>query len=266
MKKTTAAVLFAVLAIGATSAYAGNAPQQGVLGSKHDITRAQPGYYRVDDFGRVCIYCHTPHNAQVNPLDNAPLWNRPDSAAGSLTAYVWSAPANMSLASDPTVGPSRLCLSCHDGLTAADGHSTTGTATGGNGNHVVQQSSGRAWADLGGTHPIGFKYADAFNARNTVGQTKELVDPADPNFLFIKTVTDPTTFDTVLRPAGSVKYTTKKISDTLYGGYVTCASCHDVHNTNNAVNTFTTNGATAPNYFTWAPEKDSALCISCHVK
>lgn len=261
MKKITTAVLFAVLAVGASAAYAGNAAQEGVLGSKHDITRANPGTYRVDDFGRVCVYCHTPHNAQVNALDNVPLWNRPDSAAGTLTAYVWSAPANSTLATDPTVGPSRLCLSCHDGVTAADSHSVTGTATGGVGTTAISQASGRAWQDLQGTHPIGFKYDDAFTARGAT----ELVDLATiPKF--IDTVTDATNFDTVNRPAGSLVFSTKKISDTLYNGYVTCASCHDVHNTNNAKNTFTANGATAPNYFVWAPEKDSALCISCHVK
>ena len=59
----------------------------------------------------------------------------------------------------------------------------------------------------------------------------------------------------------------KKISDTLYGGYVTCASCHEVHNTRNAVNAASIYSPTfTPNYFVWAPEEGSALCLSCHVK
>jgi len=264
MKKMTAAVLFAAMALS-TTAYAGNLAQEGVLGSKHDMTRA--GGYRMDDFGRVCIYCHTPHNAIVNQGDNAPLWNRADTNNAQLTAYVWSAPANIGLATDPTVGPSRLCLSCHDGVTAVSSHGpTAGTAQGLHGatfQDHIDQASGRAWLDLEGTHPIGFKYSDAFAKRGV----NELVD-LSTNPTFISTVGNATTFDTKNRTAGAgTTSTNKKISDTLYDGYVTCASCHDVHNTNNAVNTFTANNPTfVPNYFVWAPEKDSALCISCHVK
>jgi hypothetical protein len=56
----------------------------------------------------------------------------------------------------------------------------------------------------------------------------------------------------------------KKIQDTLYGadGYMTCASCHDVHNT---VNVTPASGHTY-NYFLYAQEEGSAICLSCHIK
>ncbi|WP_408967406.1 cytochrome c3 family protein [Oryzomonas sp.] len=48
---------------------------------------------------------------------------------------------------------------------------------------------------------------------------------------------------------------------------MTCASCHDVHNTNNAKNDPSiSNPNFTPNYFVWAKETNSALCLSCHVK
>ena len=60
---------------------------------------------------------------------------------------------------------------------------------------------------------------------------------------------------------------TKKISDVMHAGYMTCASCHEVHNTKNSENdpSVNTPGFT-PNYFVYAREQNSALCLSCHVK
>jgi hypothetical protein len=135
-----------------------------------------------------------------------------------------------------------------------------GTAQGGSGSQVINTASGRAWTDLTGTHPIGFSYPAAFIARTAT----ELVDPSVGHF--VNNVGTDTTIAN--RAATGYTYRTKAISDTLYnGGLLTCASCHDVHNTNNARNNvILNNGATEPNYFVWAGEANSALCLSCHVK
>ncbi|QEM70302.1 hypothetical protein FO488_19205 [Geobacter sp. FeAm09] len=42
-----------------------------------------------------------------------------------------------------------------------------------------------------------------------------------------------------------------------------CATCHDVHNKKN---TYTTTGTEPVNYLVLAPQKDSALCLTCHIK
>jgi hypothetical protein len=271
MKKIVALVAFAALTAGAATVFAGGLPQQGVSGSSHDIiAKAATGGYYKDDYGRVCIYCHTPHNAAVNLLDPQPLWNRTDPT--SPTPYSWVAPANIAagLASDPLAGPSRLCLSCHDGVSSVDAHGpASGTARGSQSatGTPIATSTGRAWTDLSGTHPIGFNFNDAYTARGS----NELVDPATAYYL--SDIGNPSTWDTVNR--GTAVYSTKKISDTLYNnGIMTCASCHDVHNTRNARNNATlgagtytlNNGATEPNYFVWAPEQGSMLCLSCHIK
>jgi len=52
---------------------------------------------------------------------------------------------------------------------------------------------------------------------------------------------------------------------------MTCATCHEVHNKDNAkqANFNGVNGSdasAAPNFFLYAPEKDSLICLSCHVK
>jgi hypothetical protein len=73
---------------------------------------------------QVCIFCHTPHNANV--VGQAPLWNRLFSAEtfsrySSATLQIRanpaaSAPAQYGPGAQPD-GSSKLCLSCHDGST-----------------------------------------------------------------------------------------------------------------------------------------------------
>jgi hypothetical protein len=76
-------------------------------------------------FKRVCVFCHTPHNAITDSsLINAPLWNHELSTYSSYTVkspgifndpdfghniYLSAQPPN------PPDGASKLCLSCHDG-------------------------------------------------------------------------------------------------------------------------------------------------------
>ena len=253
MKKIFAVV--ALSALVATTAFAAGAPRTGVVGSMHDIN-AVAGYTD-DSIGRVCVFCHTPHNAQSNAL--APLWNHAPSTV-NLPAYAWASPANGSIAfniGDPLIGPSRLCMACHDGVTAVDSHGTAASTPVGT---TVMTSSyvdglgntaKRYIDDLTVTHPIGFLYSDAFSARGAA----ELV-PETAGFINYPVTT---AFDTNNR---SGALTTKTIHDTLYGGMVTCASCHEVHNTVNAV----PDAGHTYNYFLYAKEEGSAICLSCHVK
>lgn len=78
---------------------------------------SQHNPYR-NNYGEVCVYCHTPHGA--NNTVAAPLWNRTikvtdyqtydELGTTSLTQAVTSTPGSASL----------TCLSCHDGQTAID--------------------------------------------------------------------------------------------------------------------------------------------------
>jgi hypothetical protein len=286
MKKLTAVLAFAALtALSATAAFAGAAPATGVVGSMHDITYmgAAHGFYNQDQFQRVCIFCHTPHNAmtvgQTGGGVPAPLWNHAVTSLVSPLPYQWAAPANLPInIIDPLMGPTRLCLGCHDGQTAVDSHGTIGGATAGtanNGNHVM--SGSKVVNDFTVTHPVGFLYADALAVRNTDPAKPELalasdyfIDRVYAQGAVLTSINFNTNVGSRASSPGFV-LSNKKIGDTLYSGFMTCATCHEVHNYRNALNDQSVDptgnpAGFTPNYFVWAREQGSALCLSCHYK
>jgi hypothetical protein len=276
MKKLTTVLAFAVLtALSATAAFAGALPGTGVNGSMHDITYmgVAGGFYNQDRFQRVCIFCHTPHNAMTVGQTGgvpAPLWNHAVTSLVSPLPYQWAAPANLPInIIDPLMGPTRLCLGCHDGQTAVDSHGGAGQNN--NGNHLM--SGSKVVNDFTITHPVGFLYDDALTVRNTDPAKPELV-PATGFFIdrvLVGNAAVNNNTNETQRAASGWTYTQKKIGDTLYSGFMTCATCHEVHNYRNstndpAVDPTGTPTAFTPNYFVWAREQGSALCLSCHYK
>jgi hypothetical protein len=260
MKKLTVVLAFASI-VAAGTAFAGGTAATGINGSMHDINVAGGATYTPDVFGRTCVFCHTPHNART--VQNAPLWNHAESTV-QLDPYVWASPANAPIAinDDPLIGPSRLCMACHDGVTAVDSHGSAGSQDGGHALtstylDVYGHATNRFINDLTVTHPIGFRYQQAVDTRN-IGGTPELVT-SDKGF--ITSIVD-SNFDTSVAGRAGLTYTTKTIGNTLYNGFFTCASCHDVHNTQNAKPL----PGNSYNYFLYAREEGSAICLSCHIK
>jgi mono/diheme cytochrome c family protein len=97
--------------------------RDSVVNTRHNMTQRQEaggsaisltmGPYR-NDYGEVCVYCHTPHAG--NTITPAPLWNR-TMKASFYTNY------NSTSLDGTIVAPgvnSLTCLSCHDGVTAID--------------------------------------------------------------------------------------------------------------------------------------------------
>lgn len=70
-----------------------------------------------NDYGEVCVYCHTPHAA--NRTVNAPLWNRTMKAVTYQTYDLLNSGSLTQPVSQPGMN-SVTCLSCHDGQTAVD--------------------------------------------------------------------------------------------------------------------------------------------------
>jgi hypothetical protein len=141
----------------ATAVFSGPLPATGVFKSPHDMnTKGQ-----VDSMERTCVFCHTPHNATPDDtgVNTYPLWNHTLPSTTGWQNYVWAAPLNSGLnTSDPLAGPSRLCMSCHDGVTAFDTHNGAIAQAGGtklSGAKAVGRNS-----DLTDDHPIGFSYGD----------------------------------------------------------------------------------------------------------
>lgn len=248
LKKVTVALALTGLVAG--FAHAGQKPQTGINGSQHDMNVIVP--LNKDAFQRTCVFCHTPHSASATA--NGPLWNRADSVAVAPTAYGWVAPANQTAfgnINNPQIGPTQLCLTCHDGTIAVDSHGSNNAMAPNPGVKL----SGAKQIDLTVTHPVGFVYDDT----KRPGELK----PKTTGFITAPTsVMVSGSFDTHTR-TGVTTSTTKTIDSVLFtGGYMTCATCHDVHNTTNASPDVTG----AYNYFLNAKEEGSAICLSCHIK
>lgn len=250
-----------IVAVSASAAFALTAPGGGVVGSIHDMNL----YANVtqDTQGRVCAFCHTPHHAMTatdaNANDYMPLWSHAIPASTNYAAYDSATidatinPASM------MEGPSKLCMSCHDGSIAVDTHySTTGkvllTALDGYGQAGIVQT-----ATLSNDHPIGFIF-DATDGGVAAGPTEG--DPA-------ATLATQTGQDKWIRSKDALYLGNSagvKIKDRLYVGttygkpIMTCATCHDVHNKKNV------DAAGATNYLLMSPNTNSQICLTCHIK
>lgn len=95
----------------------------GITKTRHNLTQAADGISSVqmdryrNNYGEVCVYCHTPHGA--NNSIQAPLWNRTLTTA---TYQTYDQLETASLTGEVVApGPNSLtCLSCHDGTVAVD--------------------------------------------------------------------------------------------------------------------------------------------------
>ena len=127
-------------AVGA-AAFAG-----GIVGSKHDFSSEAWSQ------GRICLPCHVPHNAQTDEDGSSMvLWNH---AITNQTFQMYTGFVNERLDRDQDVqpgGPSKLCLSCHDGVTAVD-------AFGGGPEAPTVFAQTSLGTDLRDDHPIGIQY------------------------------------------------------------------------------------------------------------
>lgn len=168
---------------------------------------------------QICEPCHTPHDAKKDGsnVPITPLWNHASTAATFTPYDSDTMDANVG---QPSHYSSKLCLSCHDGTVAKDSFGAqTGT------DFMLSTDPGYVGTDLRTEHPIGFLYADSI-------LTDDELHPAS------YTVSEGGTL--------SAYY--------LFGGYVGCASCHDVHNT-----------TTYPDMLRADPDA-SIICLDCHIK
>ncbi len=163
-----------------------------IASSPHNLSTSGPGAFRAVDESRICIFCHTPHNAR----DDVPfLWNREDQT----TNYIpYQSSTLVATVGQPT-GASRLCLSCHDGTIALGAVISANQEivfTGG-----VRLMPGTSPAllgtDLSDDHPVSLVYDNQLAAARG-----ELLDPA------------------LLPPQ-------VKVDDS---SQLQCTACHDPHN------------------------------------
>ena len=123
----------------------------GIVGTGHDFSS------EAWSEGRICLPCHVPHNAQTDDDGSSMvLWNH------SITDETFTMFADFAIErtdrdqDEQPGGPSKLCLSCHDGATAVDSF-----AGGPDSPSVYAETS--LGTDLRDDHPIGVQYpADGF--------------------------------------------------------------------------------------------------------
>ncbi len=123
----------------------GNLAQSQILLSKHNLSVSGPGTIKATSEQEVCKFCHIPHNA--SPA--VPLWDHTLSSV-SHSQYTSSTMASTYEIQFPN-GPSKLCLSCHDG-TIAIGSVSTGqiAVTGGTLVDPDQSLAANTSSNLGG--------------------------------------------------------------------------------------------------------------------
>ena len=194
-----------------------------ISGTKHDFSAAA-----WNATTEICIVCHTPHNADITVAE-APLWNHETTATATFTLYNTGTFNGSGTIGQPD-GSSKLCLSCHDGITAVDAYGTVGgvpVTTGQNMTTLIPGSDAGFGTDLTNDHPISFTYNTALATADG-----ELYDPAT-------------------QPALGGTIDTKM----LFAGQMECASCHDVHNK-----------AVAGTKMLHIDNAGSQLCLTCHNK
>lgn len=146
-------MLLVVFSIGLT-VYA------GIENTKHNFSKTGSGAIKSSIEDRVCIFCHTPHNASAV----APLWNRNLSSSTYTLYSAGGSPTLNASLSQPT-GNSRLCLSCHDGTIAINQlYSGTTTATDLNVKVTGNANVGTVLTD---DHPISFNYTSTLASSDT---------------------------------------------------------------------------------------------------
>jgi predicted CXXCH cytochrome family protein len=128
----------------------------------HNLTPEGTGKFKETQKTGLCVFCHTPHNA--NPQQA--LWNR---NVSGVTYQLYSSSTLRADLNQPT-GSSRLCLSCHDGLLAMGSLRTPpqGDAL----KLGVMSGANVLGTDLSTSHPISFVYDGALAAKHP-----GLVDP-----------------------------------------------------------------------------------------
>ena len=127
----------------------------GIVNTKHNLSTSSTATIKATDGEQeICIFCHTPHNA--NPI--APLWNR-NSNGNFYTPYDST---TFSVEPQTPTGSSLLCLSCHDGTIALGDIFDGGSGTDITLNQTFMPVGvTRLGTDLSDDHPISFNYATA---------------------------------------------------------------------------------------------------------
>lgn len=201
--------------------------------------RAVKGFdlYGNDRSAQICVFCHTPHKAN----SEGPLWNRQSVVRtfkhfSSGTLAIDDAALKATADYGQPTGSSRLCLSCHDGVTALGAVFTTPTNSNPAGITFINARTGQTGTGVA----IGF---ETFSSHHPV------------SFRYNQSVID------ILKapPYGKTEYWWSPTSSAVKldrQGRMQCTTCHDPHQDQSDI----------PDAMTpfWAAKTYEEVCRSCH--
>jgi predicted CXXCH cytochrome family protein len=223
------------------------APQ--IVGTPHDLSATGPGPVRAVGESEVCIFCHTPHNA--NPA--TPLWNR----AFAGTVYTPYSSSTMAAAPGQPTGSSKLCLSCHDG-TIGLGSVLSRTAPIPMTRELTDRSN--LTTDLSDDHPVSFAYDSLLQSENLELELPELLPET------IKLDANGELQCTSCHDPHSSPYPMFLVETTEFSAL--CLACHDTAGwvgSSHERSTATWNGSgTDPWPHTEYTSVDANACENCH--
>ena len=218
----------------------GAAFAQTIATSKHNLGASGPGTIKAaaGQTTEICVFCHTPHGANMTTTPKVPLWNKSSLSGATYTLYSSTYLTGLSYPSPVLAAgqSSRICLTCHDGTVALG--SVVNAPGSGSGGAIQMANTGVNFAggmpvaaagylgtNLADDHPLGYSY----QAGVAAGQDPELVVRGWP------------------WPAGV------QLDPNTSAGLVECKSCHNAHD-----NQYTK--------FLRVSNVNGALCTTCHNK
>lgn len=269
-------------------ALAGSASAQ-IATTRHNLgTNSTQTNHVTTGTAEVCVFCHTPHGADVTTTNAPPLWNKRLATGATYTTYATLNTPSLDGEILPVGSISVACLSCHDGTQAMDniinapgsgGYDVTGGGTNGLGyvwtGNVTAEGLMNATTvanlgtNLSNDHPIGIQYCGGGLTGATTVVSGTCRD-TDFNRVGVRTASinsnqvfwvETGTADTVKTRTDLPLYTRTFASAT--GPSVECGTCHDPHVSDGQTGP---NGQLAGATFLRISNASSAVCTTCHVK
>ncbi|MGK7346255.1 MAG: cytochrome c3 family protein [Candidatus Nitrospinota bacterium M3_3B_026] len=239
-----------------------------------------------NNYGEVCVYCHTPHGAN-STMPKAPLWNRTNP---SNTYTLYNLPLTSGQAPTQPGVNSVTCLSCHDGTVGVD--SIINMPGSGRYSAAQETAHNEAFLDTWPNpddiliHDLDGKQGKLTTCQGTCHNPSGWVPAPDFTVFVIGTdltddhpvgvqLPDTATYDFKAPGAtdGSLQFfdtngdgradnNEVRFYDTGEGYEVECASCHDPHGVESAG----PGSEFIPSFLRVNNNNASSLCLTCHDK